>query len=176
MFRYSIDTEKYKQLRQEVDHVQAYIQIIQVRYPERIRCHYEIPEHLDDQPVLKLILQPLVENAIEHGLIPKGTYGNIRITAEADRNELILRVEDDGVGMTFNRLQEIKKTLGGLGEEHLDDEKLLAGHVGLVNVSQRLYLNYGELGRLSIESNHQAGTVVEIRLPMDKEREERSDV
>jgi two-component system sensor histidine kinase YesM len=126
--------------------------------------------------VLKLILQPLVENAIEHGLIPKGACGNIWISAEADRNELILRIADDGVGITSDRLQEIKKKLDGLREERFDDEMLLAGHVGLVNVSQRLYLNYGELGRLSIESNQQAGTVVEIHLPIDKEMEVRSDV
>lgn len=170
MFRYSIDMEKYKLLRQELDHVQAFIQIVQVRYPERISCHYDVPAHLEEQPVLKLILQPLVENAIEHGLIPKGSAGHIRITAREERSELVLRVADNGVGIAAGRLREIRRKLDRRGDEQLAHEQLLAGHIGLVNVSQRLYLNYGEQGRLYIESEPQAGTVVEIRLPMDEER------
>lgn len=172
MFRYSIDTDKFKLIGQELDHVQAYIQIIQVRYPDRIQCHYEIPEHLNEFPILKLILQPLVENAIEHGLIPKVSKGNIWISARTDRGQLVLMVADDGVGLTGERLMEIKRKLEGLRDGQLDAKNLLAGHIGLVNVSQRLYLNYGDTGILRIESDPRVGTVVEIRLPIEEELEE----
>jgi two-component system, sensor histidine kinase YesM len=172
MFRYSIDSEKYKLLRQEIDHVKAYVQIIQVRYPERIRCHVDIPEELEEQPVLKLILQPLVENAIEHGLIPKAAAGDIWITAfESEPNELILRVTDNGIGIAAERLEEIKRKLSRHIDESKDEEKLMPGHIGLYNVSQRLLLNYGERGRLSIDYDEMAGTITEIRIPLDEARE-----
>ncbi|WP_159888342.1 cache domain-containing sensor histidine kinase [Paenibacillus puerhi] len=172
MFRYSIDTDKYKLLRQEIDHVQAYIQIIQVRYPERIRCHFDIPAHLEEQPVLKLILQPLVENAIEHGLIPKSSDGDIWISASVtNRKELVLRVVDNGVGLTSERLREIKQKLSRHGDEAADGEEPLVGHVGLYNVSQRLFLNYDGLGRLDIDYDSLLGTIAEIRLPLDEDRE-----
>ncbi len=178
MFRYSIDSDKYKTLREEIDHVQAYIQIIQVRYPERIQCHVDIPQSLEDRLVLKLILQPIVENAIEHGLIPKASKGNIWIKAESssDQRSLVLKVTNDGLGITAARLREIKEKLElGRQVNQADHQKLLAGHVGLFNVSQRLALNYGDQGRLSIDYNTQSGTVVELRLPLGGEEEDDAD-
>lgn len=172
MFKYSIDNDKYKSLREEIDHVKAYMQIILVRYPGRIRCHFDIPPMLTGIPVLKLILQPLIENAIEHGLIPKGEEGNIWISARQEKVGLVLRVSDDGVGITDHRLIEIKQKLDEKIIADNPDPNLLSGHIGLYNVKQRLYLNYGKKGMLLVDSHLHHGTVIEIRLPIDEDWEE----
>jgi two-component system, sensor histidine kinase YesM len=167
MFRYSIDNEKYKTLQDELEHVKAYLQIIQVRYPERVCCHFDISQSVSLVPVLKLILQPLVENALEHGLIPKGDKGNIWINAFQEKNQLVVKVSDDGVGIEEQRLIEIKQKLA----ERLtgiSNSTLLSGHIGLDNVHQRLYLNYGEEGFLKVDSERENGTTVEIRLPIEE--------
>ncbi|WP_134698595.1 sensor histidine kinase [Ammoniphilus sp. YIM 78166] len=169
MFRYSIDSDKYKLLSEELDHVKAYLQIIQVRYPERIQCHFDIPQDLKGVSVLKLILQPLVENAIEHGLIPKSEQGGIWISAKRTKDGMSLLVRDNGVGIPEHRLMEIKQKLSG--EAGDEDQNLLSGHIGLHNVQQRLLLNYGSNGKLTVESDQVQGTRVEIHIPLDKESE-----
>ncbi|WP_226527236.1 sensor histidine kinase [Metabacillus niabensis] len=167
MFKYSIDGEKYKLIDEELDHVRAYLNIISIRFPDSIDCHIDIPQYLKEIPVLKLILQPLVENAIEHGLLPKGEKGNIWISAESKEDLLILQVKDDGVGILKDKLIQIRNYLtSSLRKGIINKEKLQSNHIGLNNVQQRLYHNYGKKGKLNIKSNEKAGTVIEITIPL----------
>ncbi|KHF40563.1 cache domain-containing sensor histidine kinase [Halalkalibacter okhensis] len=168
MFRYSIDHEKYKLLYEEVDHVKAFLRIIQIRFPRHVECHFDIPEELSEIPVLKLLLQPLVENAVEHGIIPKGVGGNIHITARQREDLVIIEIVDDGVGMYDKRLEEIQDRLNRK-EDFKVVEGLSSGHIGLRNVQQRLQLNYGDQAKLHVSSKANHGTSIEIVIPINED-------
>ncbi len=170
MFQYSIDHEKYKMLYEEIEHVKAYLQIIQIRFPGQIECKMDIPSDLNNIPVLKLIIQPLVENAIEHGIIPKGTKGNIYIRAkQIDEVTLALQVIDDGVGISEDKLEEIQAKLVSKKTTNTINN-MTSSHIGLSNVQQRLHLNYGDRGKVKIASKPEQGTMIELQIPIDDMR------
>ncbi len=167
MFKYSIEHNRYKRLEEEIRHVKSYLSIIQIRYQGLVHCHYDIPEQLNELPVLKLIVQPLVENAVEHGIIPMGGAGNIEIKARMDKDSvLVIQVHDDGIGIPEPKLLEIQDTLRSL-DDSFTSEAWSAGHIGLDNVQQRLRLNYGRKGRLTIQSKPHQGTTVQICIPIE---------
>lgn len=127
----------------ELEHIEHYMTIQNLRYKSRFRYVVDVEESLMGIEILKLILQPLVENAIYHGLEPKIGEGTIRLTGRMEDGTAIFTVEDDGVGM-----EDIQATEKGYG---------------LVNVRERITLYYGHRSSLKVSSVPGAGTVVEIR-------------
>ncbi len=109
----------------------------------------------DSFQILKLILQPLVENAIQHGIKPKMAPGVVHIRAIQKGEQLLLEVEDDGVGIKRERLGELKRELreGAAGKSY-----------GLINVNNRICLLYGEGSGVTVESEEGKGTCVRIVL------------
>jgi two-component system sensor histidine kinase YesM len=162
MFKYSISASHQAELREELDHVDAFMKIINVRFPGRFKLHTDIgDESLYDVKVVKLILQPLVENAVIHGLECKQGSGNVWIKVSRTDSELKIMIKDDGIGMSQTRLKQIRESLESIEQKTRESE----GHIGLLNVKQRLYLHYGKKAALDIQSEPDIGTIVKLDLP-----------
>ncbi len=146
LLRHSLAASRAVQvnLGQEADLLRAYLEILSIRMGPRLAYEIDVPEPLRAQRVPPLLLQPLVENAIQHGLEPKVEGGTVRVQARQEGGTLTLEVSDDGLGFGA--------TTRGDG-------------VGLANLGQRLAAHYGESGRLSI-GDAQPGTRVPITLPL----------
>lgn len=147
-------------LSDEIHLIEAYDSIQQVRYMGMYDIEYDIPEDTARYRIIKFTLQPLVENAIFHGIEPKGEYGTIRITAEKDDENLYIHVIDDGIGMDETELANVFSV-----SRH--DKTNMTG-VGVRNVDERLKLTYGPSSGLSFESEKGKGTTVTVKLPLEE--------
>jgi two-component system LytT family sensor kinase len=141
-------------LHEEVDFLETYLQIEEARFGSRLQVKIAVDPAVAMEQIPSLILQPIVENALKHGLGPKPGPGHLWITAEADGNQVRLRVEDDGVGPAIGVL----KFNGSNGRSN---------GVGLENVAQRLHALYQDQGRMTIEVRQAGGTRVTILLPRE---------
>lgn len=150
-------------LSQEVRHLQGYMTIQKVRYRDILDYAIDIPEELHDLQILKLVIQPLVENAIYHGIKHRRGKGHVEIAGRREGEFLRFEVRDDGPGMTPERLQEIRACL----ERGVPMEKENLGY-GLYNVNKRLQLSYSPPQGLSIQSGPK-GTAVSFAVPVRRQ-------
>ena len=151
----------YISVREEEAHIRSYLQIQQFRYRDILEYSIDIPEELYEYPILKLTLQPLVENALYHGIKNKRGLGHIRVSGEKQEGSLIFRVWDDGRGMESDRLEKVRRLIGREGEVDRSDPS----GFGLFNVAQRLRLNYGAQYGISLESVYGEWTEVTVVIP-----------
>lgn len=142
-------------LRAERDQVRSYLDIQQIRYSDILKSEIHIPDELLDYQVPKLVLQPLVENAIYHGTKNKRGVGRIVITGASSGDDILLRIEDDGAGMDEEQLKALQA--GVYEDRHTG--------LGLVNVHKRIKLYCGDGYGLSFESTLGKGTTVSVLLP-----------
>ncbi len=147
-------------LKDEMEHVRSYLIIQKSRYEEKFSFNLECPEDLYSLRVQKMILQPLVENAIYHGVKEKDGSGIIQVTVSIERDELKLIVSDDGVGIDDEILSRINE-----GLQHLDHESDRAAFA-LYNVNDRIRLTYGDAYGIAVCSSRLSGTVVTITHPI----------
>jgi two-component system LytT family sensor kinase len=141
-------------LHEEVEFLETYLQIEEARFGSRLQVKIAVDPAVAMEQIPSLMLQPIVENALKHGLGPKPGPGHLWITAEADGNQVRLRVEDDGVGPAIGVLK-----LNGSHER--------SNGVGLENVAQRLHALYQDQGQMTIEVRQAGGTRVTILLPRE---------
>lgn len=146
-------------LKEELDNISDYFMLIRIRYEERVSLHMSVPDELYGAQILKLILQPLVENAVKHGLKPRNGEGKIWITADHTGDKLEITVMDNGAGISEQRLHEIQELLSGKRVKKKDSE------VGLLNISERIKNKYGINNGLKIESTENKGTIIIVTLP-----------
>lgn len=171
MFRYTIKTQsELVTLEQELDHVADYVSIQQIRFSNKFRLEVQLSESLRRHLVLKLILQPLVENSLYHGLNYCTAGDCISIHGRIEENTIYICVEDNGQGMSKTQLGEIRAKLN---EEASFTE---LGHrskqsIGLKNIHSRIELYYGRGYGLSVESEENKGTCIQIKLPVIKKEE-----
>ena len=130
-------------LSEEVEHIRLFSRLVEFRYRGRASVTIDVPDELMSACLPKLSLQPLVENAIEHGLRPKHYYGRIEITAGEENGLCRVRVKDNGAGMSPEREKELRAWLSGVGIERVE-------HLGLKNVHQRLRLIFGDRAGVQI--------------------------
>ena len=145
-------------VREELQHVRSYLEIQKIRYQDILHFDINVPENILDYRIPKLSVQPVVENALYHGIKNKRGGGKIVVTGEEKEDFYSITVEDDGKGMSQERLREIRKAI----QEGLPDQNVV---YGLYNVNERIRLNYGEEYGIHIESIPEQGTRVVIRLP-----------
>lgn len=145
-------------IREELAHVRSYLEIQQVRYQDILRYEITVPEDLYEYKIPKITIQPLVENALYHGIKNKRRQGTITITGERSENGFVLYVRDNGIGMTQERLNEVR---AGIQKLSYTGKEIY----GLYNVNERIRLNFGETYGISIESTYGEGTCVSISLP-----------
>ncbi|MCA0991354.1 sensor histidine kinase [Pseudalkalibacillus hwajinpoensis] len=144
-------------VEEEIEHVKAYLEILQMRYQDTLKVELKIDEDLYRYDILKLTLQPLVENAIHHGLEMNDEEGKLLIIGEIIEGHMVFIIKDNGEGMDKQKLEEIQSYL------------LHGGHargIGLKNVDNRMKLYFGEDYGLEIESVPNEGTTVTMKIPL----------
>ncbi len=144
-------------LREEVQNVESYLQIQAVRYGEKITYRIDCDEEILDTVIVKLTLQPIVENAIYHGIKNVPHKGFIRIRGCRRGEDVLIEVKDNGIGMDPEKTGEILDTRGE-GKE---------ASFGLYNIQQRLRLYFGESYGVTVSGNYGEGTVVTVCIPCD---------
>jgi two-component system sensor histidine kinase YesM len=162
-FRTTLSKGKdYITIKEEETHIRSYLQIQHFRYQDILEYEIRIPEELYQYQILKLTLQPLVENALYHGIKNKRGKGRILVTGEQMGEDLLFSVWDSGMGMEPERLEEVRKLIEG-GE----NQKETSGF-GLFSVAQRIRLNYGAGYGLSLSSKYGEWTEVKVHIPAVK--------
>lgn len=146
----------------EETHIRSYLKIQKIRYEDILDYSIQIEPEMKDYIVLKMLLQPLVENALYHGIKNKRGGGCITIRGYEDRDSLIFEVEDNGSGMDRETLEKVRKKLSGTFEG--EQTNLKKGGFGLNNVAQRLRMYYGDQAEILVESEKGVGTCFKIFL------------
>jgi len=153
-------------LREEFDHVGSYLAIQKMRYHDILDYHLELAEDLQDGTILKLTLQPLVENALYHGIKNKRNGGRIAVRGRRiGEANILIEVEDQGIGIPLEKLAQLQTAL--TSENGAVDVK--EAGFGIANVNQRLKLYYGAMHGLSIESEYLTGTRVSFVIPLRRD-------
>ena len=142
-------------LHDEVLHTKSYLEIQQIRYSDILDYTIELPQDMEEIRLPKMTLQPLVENALYHGVKEKRGKSSIWITFEDAGRDIVIQVKDDGIGMTEDRLREV--------QEGLKNNQSVG--FGMSAVEGRLKLYYGEEYGLDICSKYQEGTVIRVNIP-----------
>lgn len=142
-------------LTEEMEFVNTYLILEKARFGRKLQVKGEIPEHLHKAALPRLSIQPLVENAVKHGITAKIGNGTVSIKVEERDKELYIFIQDDGVGIQPDRLQDVLKPGVGSGNG-----------VGMANVHERLIGYYGEEYGLKIQSEPGVGTIVTMHLPL----------
>lgn len=147
-------------IRGEAEHVNSYLQIQHFRYEDIMDYEIDFEEQIKEYSILKLTLQPIVENALYHGIKNCRKKGFLKISGWLEEDDIFLRVEDNGIGMRPEELLKMQKLVRRGGED-LD----LREGFGIANVAERIRLNFGDAYGLQIESEYGVGTSVTVRIP-----------
>jgi len=156
-FRFSLSRgQNVITLKEEQQHIRSYLEIQHMRYRDLMEYEIDIPEELESFILPKLTLQPLVENALYHGIKIRRRKGLIRVSGRVDGEQVILEVADDGCGMSEERLNEVRASLVDSRKEGF----------GLRTVHQRIQIFFGKEFGLSIESTPDVGTSILVKIPL----------
>lgn len=157
-------------LEETVQHLMYYIRVQQFR-SDHFTVEFDIEEETKPLPLLKLILQPIVENAIVHGLEKSLLGGELRISARLAHPYLQIDVEDTGTGIPLDKLEDIRLELGRITSQsyRTPQRSLSTAYYGLKNVKSRLKMYYGEDAELTLASAEDEGTKVTILIPLRKD-------
>ncbi len=167
ILQYSLDDQDMVSLSQELDHTKRYVNIMQTRYKNFFSISYEIAPDILPLQMPKLLLQPLIENAVSHGFTREDTTKKWEIKVISKRTHslkdpketmLCLEVEDNGIGMEKEKIREIEASIG--------KENISMKHIGIVNVAKRLSILCSGKARLEIESKPYERTCIRILLPI----------
>ncbi|SFI48320.1 HAMP domain-containing protein [Paenibacillus sp. UNC496MF] len=145
--------------RDELEHVKAYLEIHESRYPGRLTVAFDVEEAALSCDIVKITLQPIVENALLHAFVHTGGRGSLTISAALRQESLCITVADNGSGMTEEQLRELLENADGAGEH---------GGFGIYNVNERLKRHHGQSYRLLIRSAPGEGTAVQLYIPQQK--------
>jgi two-component system sensor histidine kinase YesM len=144
----------------ELEHARNYLVLSRMRFRDCFRFGFEVEDGVERLRTPKIVLQPLIENAISHGLDKAARDGEVRVRCWTDDGDLLFSVQDNGRGIAPDALAEIRRRL-----ERGEGEPEYEGGIGLLNVSQRIRLHYGDGYGLAIESAPGRGTTVTVRMP-----------
>ncbi|MCR4705974.1 MAG: sensor histidine kinase [Lachnospiraceae bacterium] len=156
IFRYAVKASNIVAVRDEVSYIEKYAKIIEYRFMGKIRIILDVAEEVLDKPIIRFFLQPLVENAVFHGLESKMDPGSVHVTARMGEERIEFAVEDDGVGMDEGTLNRLREQLRDPKED---------SSVGLSNIVARLRLFYDNDYSFEANSTVSVGTVMRISVP-----------
>ena len=150
-------------VEEEKKHIKSYLEIQQFRYRDILEYEICFSEEIYQYEMLKLTLQPLVENALYHGIKNKRGLGHIKVTGEKEGENLIFKVRDNGIGMTEERSRQVQQLIRG---EKLSDKE--SSGFGLFNINERIRLHYGMEYGLTLKSTYREGTEFQVKIPCVK--------
>lgn len=158
-------SDNFTTVAEEIKYVKKFMSLEQLRFGDGISCVYDVEPAVYNAKILRMSLQPLVENSISHGIQSHGCIGTIYIciknVKQVQKNMLYICVEDDGVGMTTDEMSSINKLC--------EKEYIYANrHVGLVNLSQRIKLVFGEEYQTNLSQSSYGGLKIEINIPYNE--------
>jgi len=158
LLRYSLgDPSGFVRLKEEISNAKSYVAIQSIRFRDAIKPIWKYDDSVLDFMTIRLVLQPLIENSISHGLREHEPPGEILVAIEEEAEYLTITVADTGKGIPESALNKIR------GELDSNDGKI--DHIGLYNTNHRIKLSFGEAYGISIESEQGYGTIVRIKLP-----------
>lgn len=158
-FRNTLTSGYFVSIENEIKYTNEYVNILALRYGDLFDIEWDIDESILSYTIIKICLQPIIENAVYHGIKQKNDKGLIKIKGLCDNNNIILIVSDDGVGIEKDALDELNKTLS---ETSFTNEK---SHIGLSNVNQRIKIIFGDSYGIHVESTVGVGTDVYVTIP-----------
>ena len=158
LFRYSLESKDIVPFRTEMEYVKQYLTLMQFKHPDKLEVHFDIPEEVEQTPVQKLILQPIIENYFVHGFKKDRSDNELIICAAHLGEKIEIRVEDNGKGMSEEELANIVQHIN---REEGDEMQ----SIGLRNIHQRLKLKFGDQFGLSVKSSKDTGTMVTMSIP-----------
>lgn len=173
ILRYSIDdTKKQVKVREELQQIQNYLLVQKSRFEERLNYKIQIQPDILENEIPKLLLQPIVENAVIHGVENRQKEGFVRISGRAEDDKLIFEIKDNGLGIKPERLEKLRQKIA-IADKIVDGNEKV--HIGLANVNQRIRLTYGEKSSMEIKSKVDEGTTICIILERRDDLDENLD-
>lgn len=166
IFRYSIKSNRFVKVKEEIEIIESYLKIMKLRFPKRINYEIDIKNQIKNKKIIKMLLQPIVENAFYHGLESKTDGGKILIKAEIKDEDIIFLISDNGKGIKEEKLNLLNNSLNRVLKIEIEDFKKHG--IGILNINKRIKLNYGEEYGLKLDSKIDQGTEVEIIIPVEK--------
>jgi two-component system, sensor histidine kinase YesM len=161
LLRISLNTKGYMNtLKNEIEHVNIYLEIQKIRYDNKFEVVYNIQEETLEAMLPKITLQPIVENAIYHGIKPTNKKCTVTIRSFLLKDRILIEINDDGAGMEEEASRSINNELK---TEYIKEEN----HIGIKNVNQRIKLSFGENYGIEIKSKVDIGTSIIISIPSD---------
>ena len=171
-------SEEIVTIEREIQIIQDYLDLQTMRYNDKFSYEIDVEDSIKSSEIPKMTLQPLVENAIYHGLKNKDGWGKITVNGRTDGNIAVIKVIDDGIGMPLEDLEKLNRLLED-DEHYADEKKKLSeeaeitshdstkggSHFGLYSVARRIKLYFGKEFGASIESKQNEGTTITIRVP-----------
>ena len=177
MFRYAINRgQEYVCLQEEINHIKNYMVIQKLRFGKKIKMDYQIQTGCENLLIVKLLIQPLVENAVVHGIENSINQCMVVIRAFESENHLIIQVQDDGEGIPKEKLKVLNEELNKYSKNDVLHKVTYDGvhkSIGLENTNARIKLYFGEEYGVKIRSVVGEGTLVELILPISKPDEEK---
>jgi len=180
-FRLSLNKGRQEfTVEESIAHLNYYLRIQQLRFMDNFQVEYRISEQSKRIPLLKLLLQPIVENAIIHGMEGKEADGYLVISSWVEQEHTLhIRVEDNGPGIEEERLRYIQQELDRMDLRKIvaysQDEEQVKDLFGLRNVLSRMKLYYGPEARLIVQSAPGEGTTVTLSIPLKEDQDESDD-
>ena len=156
IFRYAVKASNIVTVNDEISYISKYARIIEYRFMGKISVTTNVQEDVLDKPMIRFFLQPLVENAVFHGLEGKMGNGSVGVLIESDEDKLKITIADDGLGMDEDTLNKLRELVRKPGENN---------GIGLPNIIQRLRLFYGDNYSFEVESAVNVGTKIYVTVP-----------
>lgn len=169
ILRYSIKGEDIVTVEDELNIVKSYTHIQQTRFTDRIEAYFDFTDEVLKCKILKMVLQPIIENAVYHGLEPKLGKGRLWVSGHViNGSDVVIVVKDDGVGISEDKLKDIHSKLS-VEKEYKHTENGKGMSIGVINVNNRIKLSYGSNYGITISSALNKGTSVALRIPREVE-------
>lgn len=163
LLRYSTsDLTAKTTMKQELGYVSNYVELLNCRYPNRFTLEIDVPKELDNYSIIKLVFQPIIENAAYHGLDDTKPQMHLSIRCEITEQLMLFHIKDDGCGMDEQTLERLNEGL----QNESPPKKSINGGIGMKNVQQRIRLHYGAAYGIEVYSELGKGTDVILSLPL----------
>jgi len=159
LLRYNIENgDKEVFLKEDLENIERYLKVQKIRFGDKLNYEIYVSEDIDIQKIPPFVIQTFVENAINHGIVPKEGPGTVTVEVILEKGDVVIKVEDDGVGMS----QRMLRKLFLINQDNYEGKSL---GIGIQNTRKRLMNNFGEAYDVQIMSREHMGTTVIIRIP-----------